>query len=59
MELRPVEQEMISLAAVGSPEGRERLRDATDIMLNCAGGICDTPGGVQVGRLPQRHALNI
>ena len=47
MELSSVHQEMLSLAAVGSPEGRERLRDVTDIILNYADDICDTPGDVQ------------
>ena len=47
MHISSVHQEMLSLAAVGSPQGREHLRDVTDIILNYADDICDTPGDVQ------------
>ena len=38
MEDSPCHQEMVALAAVGSPEERDRLRDFTNIMLEHDGG---------------------
>ena len=45
---RPEHQQMLSLAAaIGSPEGRERLRDVTDIMLGHVGGTPGSPDDFQ------------
>ena len=44
---------MLSLAAaVESPEGRERLRDVTDIMLGHASG---TPDDAQDDEIAEQH----
>ena len=45
---RPEHQQMLSLAAaVGSPEGRERLRDVTNIMLGHVSGTLGSPDDFQ------------
>ena len=45
---RPEHQQMLSLAAaIGSPAGRERLRDVTDIMLGHVGGTPGSPDDLQ------------
>ena len=46
MEDSPCHQEMVALAAVGSPEQQGRLRDFTNIMLEHDGG---TPGSGMMG----------
>jgi hypothetical protein len=47
MEDSPCHQEMVELAAVGSPEERNRLRDFTNIMLEHDSGTPDSPDDVQ------------
>ena len=47
MEDSPCHQEMVELAAVGSPEERNRLRDFTNIMLEHDSGTLDSQTNVQ------------
>ena len=47
MEDSPCHQEMVELAAVGSPEERNRLRDFTNIMLEHDSGTPGSPDDVQ------------
>ena len=47
MEDSPCHQEMVELAAVGSPEERNRLRDFTNIMLEHDSGTPCSPDDVQ------------
>ena len=47
MEDSPCQQEMVELAAMGSPEERNRLRDFTNIMLEHDIGSPSSPDDVQ------------
>ena len=56
MEDSPCHQEMVALAAVGSPEGRDRLRDFTNIMLEHDSGTPGSPDDAEDDEIAEQEA---